>query len=58
MNYSVVSQMEDGSYQCEMQADDLSHAMRAIRQRTRESKRSHYLVDRKGRVIESVHPDR
>lgn len=54
----MVSQVTSGGYRRELQIDDLHHAIRVMRQRAQATQRSHYLIDGRGRVVQSVHPQR
>lgn len=58
VNYSVISRLDCGGYRCELQIDDLHSAVHATHQRAQATQRSHYLIDRKGKVVTAVNPPR
>ena len=56
MTYHIVSQHEHGGYRCETRLGDLASAISLMLIKTKETRRRHYLVDERGKLIDVAQP--
>jgi hypothetical protein len=57
MPYHIVSQYEHGGYRCETQQPDLASAISFTLMKAQESRRRHYIVDERGKLVDVIPPN-